>query len=80
MKILVVGGGGREHAICWAIKKSDPNVQIFCAPGNAGISEIAQCAQIKPTEIDKLIKFAAYNSIDLTFVGGEDSLAAGVVG
>ncbi|MDQ4122569.1 MAG: phosphoribosylamine--glycine ligase [Acidobacteriota bacterium] len=79
MKILVVGSGGREHAICWAIKKSRHNPQIFCAPGNAGINEIAECIDIFPTEINRLAEFASANSIDLTIVGGETALAAGIV-
>ncbi|HEX8197188.1 MAG TPA: phosphoribosylamine--glycine ligase [Pyrinomonadaceae bacterium] len=79
MKILVVGSGGREHAICWAIKKSRHNPQIYCAPGNAGIAEIARCVNISATENQKLAEFAGENSIDLTIVGGETSLAAGIV-
>lgn len=79
MKILVIGSGGREHAICWKLKKSRHNPQIFCAPGNAGIAEIAECVDISPTEIQKLAKFAAESSIDLTVVGGEIALAAGIV-
>jgi phosphoribosylamine--glycine ligase len=79
MKILIVGSGGREHAICWAIKKSRHNPQIYCAPGNAGIAEIARCVNISATEIQKLAEFAVENSIDLTIVGGETSLAAGIV-
>src|SRR4028119_335495 len=79
MKILVVGSGGREHAICWAIKKSRHNPQIYCAPGNAGIAEIARCVNISATEIQKLAEFAIENSIDLTIDGGETALAAGIV-
>lgn len=79
MKILVVGSGGREHAICWAIKKSRHNPQIYCAPGNAGIAEIARCVNISATEIQKLTGFAVENAIDLTIVGGETALAAGIV-
>lgn len=79
MKILVVGSGGREHAICWAIKKSRQVSEIFCAPGNAGIAEIARCVNISATEIQKLAEFAVANSIDLTIIGGETSLAAGIV-
>jgi phosphoribosylamine--glycine ligase len=79
MKILVVGSGGREHAICWVIKKSRSNPQIFCAPGNAGIAEIAECVDISATDIKNLADFATGNSIDITVVGGETSLAAGIV-
>ncbi|HEY0461574.1 MAG TPA: phosphoribosylamine--glycine ligase [Pyrinomonadaceae bacterium] len=78
MKILVVGSGGREHALCRAFQKSEKAEKIFCADGNAGISEIAECVAIKPTEIQKLADFAEENAIDLTFVGGETSLALGI--
>jgi phosphoribosylamine---glycine ligase len=79
MKILVIGSGGREHALCEAFKRSAQTTQIFCANGNGGISEIASCIDIKPDEINKLADFAASEKIDLTFVGGETSLALGVV-
>ncbi len=79
MKILVVGSGGREHALCRSFQKSKRVEKIFCADGNAGISEIAECVGIKPTEIEKLADFAQSNQIDLTFVGGETSLALGIV-
>jgi phosphoribosylamine--glycine ligase len=79
MKILVIGSGGREHAICWAFKQSKQVKKIFCADGNVGISAIAECVKIKPTDIEKLAEFAQSNEIDLTFVGGETSLALGVV-
>ncbi len=79
MKILVVGSGGREHALCRSFQKSKRVEKIFCADGNAGIGEIAECVAIKPTEIEKLAEFAETNAIDLTFVGGETSLALGIV-
>jgi phosphoribosylamine--glycine ligase len=79
MKILVVGSGGREHALCRSFQKSKRVEKIFCADGNAGIGEIAECVAIKPTEIEKLADFAAANAVDLTFVGGETSLALGIV-
>jgi len=79
MKILVVGSGGREHAICRAFQKSNKVKKIYCADGNAGIAEIAECVRIKPFEIEKLADFAQENAIDLTFVGGETSLAYGIV-
>jgi phosphoribosylamine--glycine ligase len=78
MKILVVGSGGREHALCRAFQKSRKVEKIFCADGNAGIAEIAECIAIKPTEIERLAEFAAANAIDLTFVGGETALALGI--
>ena len=79
MKILVIGSGGREHAICKAFSRSKKVSKIYCADGNAGISELAECAKIKPHEIEKLVEFAVENQIDLTFVGGETSLSLGVV-
>ena len=79
MKILVIGSGGREHALCLAFKQSKSAVELYCANGNAGIAEIAVCVDIKPEEIKKLADFAFQNNIDLTFVGGEISLALGVV-
>ncbi|MBA2495285.1 MAG: phosphoribosylamine--glycine ligase [Acidobacteria bacterium] len=79
MKILVVGSGGREHALCWAFKQSEKTEKIFCANGNAGIAEIAECVNIKPDEIAELADFAETSQIDLTFVGGETSLALGIV-
>lgn len=79
MKILVIGSGGREHALCYAFQNSKKVTQIYCADGNAGIGEIAELVNIKPTEIDNLAAFALENEIDLTFVGGETSLALGIV-
>ncbi len=79
MKILVVGSGGREHTICRSFQKSKRVEKIFCADGNAGIAEIAECLAIKPTEIEKLADFAQSNQVDLTFVGGETALALGIV-
>lgn len=78
MRILVVGSGGREHAICHAFNKSARKPELFCADGNAGIAEIAECVPIKTTDIGSLADFAVTNSIDLTFVGGETSLALGI--
>lgn len=79
MKILVIGSGGREHALCKTFAKSKRTEKIFCANGNAGIAEIAECVDIKPDEIKRLADFAGENAIDLTFVGGETSLALGIV-
>ncbi|HEX8289225.1 MAG TPA: phosphoribosylamine--glycine ligase [Pyrinomonadaceae bacterium] len=79
MKILVVGSGGREHAICAAFSKSPGLSKLYCAEGNAGIAEIAECVPIKPDKIMELADFAGHHSIDLTFVGGETSLALGIV-
>lgn len=79
MKILVIGSGGREHAIIWAINRSQRQTEVFCANGNAGIAEIAECVDISPTDVKKLADFAEANQIDLSFVGGETSLALGIV-
>jgi len=79
MNVLVIGSGGREHAVCWAFRKSDRVDRLFCADGNAGIARVAECVSIKPDDVNKLADFAVANSIDLTFVGGETPLALGVV-
>ncbi len=79
MKVLVVGGGGREHALCWKISQS-PNVKaLFCAPGNIGISKHATCVDIKVTDIDSMVRFAKAEEIDLTIVGPEIPLSLGIV-
>ncbi len=78
MKILVVGSGGREHALCRSFQKSERVEKIFCASGNAGIGEIAELVDIKHDEIERLADFAGENAIDLTFVGGEIPLALGI--
>ncbi|MBD3257601.1 phosphoribosylamine--glycine ligase [candidate division GN15 bacterium] len=79
MKVLVVGSGGREHALIWKIKQSKKVKKIFCAPGNGGMTRAAKCVNIKPTNISALVDFAARNKIDLTVVGPEQPLAAGIV-
>ena len=79
MKVLVIGGGGREHAIAWKLSQSPRVDQIFCAPGNAGISGIAECINIKVDDIDSLLDFVKYNWIDLTVVGPEVPLTEGIV-
>ena len=79
MKILVVGSGGREHALVWKIKQSKKVEQIYCAPGNAGIGRLAECVDISVTDVKKLLKFAKKQKIDLTVVGPESSLVAGIV-
>ncbi|GLX67840.1 phosphoribosylamine--glycine ligase [Paenibacillus glycanilyticus] len=79
MRILVVGGGGREHAIVWALKKSEKVKEVFCAPGNAGIAQIADCVPIAVNQFDELVKFAKDAAIDLVFIGPDDPLAAGIV-
>ena len=79
MKVLIVGSGGREHAIAWSVAKSPKVDKIYCAPGNAGIAEFAECVNIKAMELDKLVAFAKENAIDLTIIGMDDPLVGGVV-
>ena len=79
MRILVVGGGGREHAICWKLNNESNVEKIYCAPGNAGISNVAECIDIGDSDIENLLKFAKENQIDLTIVGPEIPLVAGIV-
>jgi phosphoribosylamine--glycine ligase len=79
MRILVVGSGGREHAICHAFSRSARVEKLFCAPGNAGIAQIAECVAIKAEDISDLAEFAIRERVDLTFVGGEGPLALGIV-
>lgn len=78
MKVLVVGGGGREHAICWKLNGEKNVEKIYCAPGNAGIADVAECVDIKDTELEKLADFAIQNKIDLTVVGPEVPLVMGI--
>lgn len=79
MKVLVIGGGGREHALVWKIAQSPKVNKIYCAPGNAGISGLAECVDIKVEDLDGLAEFALNNNIDLTVVGPEVPLTLGVV-
>lgn len=79
MKVLVIGSGGREHAICGKLKESPLVDKLYCAPGNAGIAEIAEIVPIKAMELDKITAYAKENAIDLVFVAPDDPLAAGLV-
>ena len=79
MKVLIVGGGGREHAIAWKVAQSKKVDKMYCAPGNAGIAEFCECVNISVMETEKLAEFAAQEKIDLTIIGPDDSLGAGVV-
>ena len=79
MKVLVVGSGGREHAICTSIRKSPKLEELYCAPGNAGIAQIAKCVPIGVMEFARIAEFAAENAIDLVVVAPDDPLAAGLV-
>ncbi|WP_027094164.1 phosphoribosylamine--glycine ligase [Cohnella thermotolerans] len=79
MRILVIGRGGREHAIIWALKRSEKVKQVYCAPGNAGTALLAENVAIGEFEFDQLVQFALDNAIDLVVVGPDDPLAAGIV-
>ena len=79
MKILIVGSGGREHAIAWKVSQSPLAEKIYCAPGNAGIAEVAECVDIGAMEFDKLASFAKEKAIDLTIIGMDDPLVGGIV-
>jgi len=78
MKVLVVGGGGREHALVWKLAQSKKVRKVFCAPGNAGIGKIAECVNIKADNVDELLNFARFEGIDLTVVGPEAPLTLGI--
>ena len=79
MKILVIGGGGREHALVWKLKQSSSVDRIFCAPGNAGTAEIAENIAVSATDLPQLLRFAKQNDVELTVVGPDDPLAMGIV-
>jgi phosphoribosylamine--glycine ligase len=79
MKVLVVGSGGREHALCWAIAASPLCDKLYCAPGNAGIAREAECVPIKADDLDGLVRFATGNAIDFVVVGPEQPLVLGLV-
>jgi len=79
LKILVVGSGGREHAILWKLAQSKRVEKLYCAPGNGGISQLAECVPIKVMEKEKMADFAAENQIDMTIIGPDDPLADGIV-
>ena len=79
MKVLVVGGGGREHAICWKLSKSPKVDELYCAPGNAGIAEVAKCVDIGVMDFEKMADFAKKEAFDLVVVGPDDPLAGGIV-
>ena len=79
MKVLIVGSGGREHAIAWSVSQSKRVDKIYCAPGNGGIAQIAECVDITAMEFEKLADFAEENQIDLTIIGMDDPLVGGIV-
>ncbi|HXN13794.1 MAG TPA: hypothetical protein VN865_11845, partial [Candidatus Acidoferrales bacterium] len=79
MKVLVIGKGGREHALVWRLHQSETVWKIFCASGNPGIDQIAEPVPIAPTDVTALVEFAKSKSVDLTIVGPDDPLGAGIV-
>ena len=79
MKVLVVGGGGREHAICLKLAQSPKVTQLYCAPGNGGIAQVAQCVPIKATDVEGMVKWAKENAMDFVMVAPDDPLALGMV-
>lgn len=79
MRVLIVGGGGREHALAWRLRQEDPSAELFAAPGNPGIAELATCASINATDLDAVLGLARHLAVDWTLVGPEAPLAAGLV-
>src|SRR5438128_292953 len=80
MRILVVGSGGREHALVWALRKNPAKpMELFCAPGNAGIAQIAECVPLRTDDLEALAAFSEESKVDLTMVGPEAPLTAGIV-
>ncbi len=79
MRVLVVGGGGREHAICWKLARSPKVGELFCAPGNAGIAQVATCVDMKATDLDGMVAWAKENAMDFVVVAPDDPLALGMV-
>ncbi|CAD7775646.1 Phosphoribosylamine--glycine ligase [Candidatus Methanoperedenaceae archaeon GB50] len=79
MKVLVIGSGGREHTLVWKIKQSTLVKEVFCAPGNGGISKLATCVPIKANDLKSLADFVEKEGIDLTVVGPEEPLVLGIV-
>ena len=79
MKVLVVGGGGREHAICWKLAQSPKVTELYCAPGNGGIAQVAQCVPIKATDVEGMVQWAKDNAMDFVMVAPDDPLALGMV-
>ena len=79
MKVLVVGSGGREHAICWKLAQSPRVTQLFCAPGNGGIAQAAQCVDVKAADVDGMVRWAKEHAMDFVVVAPDDPLALGMV-
>jgi phosphoribosylamine--glycine ligase len=79
MRVLVVGGGGREHALCWKLRQSPRCEELYCAPGSDGIAQVAECVPIPARDIERLPTWAAEHNIGLTVIGPDDPLADGIV-
>ena len=79
MKVLVIGGGGREHAICWKLAQSPKVTELYCAPGNGGIAQVAQCVPIKATDVEAMVAWAKEHAMDFVMVAPDDPLALGMV-
>ena len=79
MKVLVVGGGGREHAICWKLAQSPKGTELYCAPGNAGIAQVAACVPVSATDVEGMVRWAKENAMDFVMVAPDDPLALGMV-
>ena len=79
MKVLLVGGGGREHALAWRLAHEDTQIQIVAAPGNPGISELGECFDVSATDVERLVTLATERRVDFTVVGPEAPLASGIV-
>ena len=79
MKVLVVGGGGREHAICWKLAQSPKVTELYCAPGNAGIAQVARCVSVGATDVEGMVNWARENAVDFVMVAPDDPLAMGMV-
>src|SRR5438045_2314092 len=79
MKVLVVGGGGREHALCWKLAQSKKLTKLYAAPGNAGCAEVAELVDLRPEQLDAIVAFVNSEKVDLTIIGPEQPLALGLV-
>src|SRR5699024_9410791 len=79
MRVLVVGSGGREHAICWKLAQSPKVTELFCAPGNGGIAQVATCVDVKATDVPGMVAWAKENHMDFVMVAPDDPLAMGMV-
>ena len=79
MKVLIVGGGGREHALAWKLRRDDPTCEIIAAPGNPGIATLGRCVDVNPMNFDALVTLARGEGVDFTIVGPEGPLEAGIV-